>query len=583
MKDAEWRPRILIGNAANGSSQFMKAYFATLAIFLSLSPPAGGQDSLQDRELAARVDAIFSPYARPGAPGCAVSAMKAGRILYGRGYGMADVAHGIPLTQQTPLFVASTSKQFTALAVLLLESDGKLRLDDDVRKHVPEVPDFGHRITIRTLLNHTSGLREQWNLFYMAGWRNSDVETRADFLALIRRQRALNHPPGAEFAYNNTGYTLLAIIVERVSGVSFRRFIIDRIFTPLGMMHSEVREEVGQVVPHLAAGYWGHDPANLRTARPPYSFAGPTGVVTSVEDLARWDANFYQPRIGTQALLNQMITPSRLADGTEFGYGMGFFIGSHRGHRMISHAGSDPGYRADIVRFPAEKLTVAVLCNAFDIAPTPLALQVADLYLPHTDEPTPSSPTLESPSGIASGDPAALAGLYWNDATLQTLRFFHEQGKLLLDGGGEGRFELRPLGNDAYRLMEAPRRFVLTFVKQAGSLAVRLDVEGSPLREYQRVADTKPNPTVLRALAGRYFSRELDFTWTVVVRDGGLVLERHRMDPAPLSPVFGEVFQSEDGFVLAFRRDSPVGPPVLEVSTERARRVRFTRLQPAKP
>jgi len=396
---------------------------------------------------------------------------------------------------------------------------------------------------------------------------------------MIRRQRALNHVPGAEFAYNSTGYTLLGLVVERVSGVSFRRFVIDRIFTPLGMAHSDVQEDVDQVVAHRATGYWGHDPANLRTARPSNSFAGPNGVVTSVEDLARWDANFYEHRVGTEELLNQMSTPGRLADGTEFGYGLGLFIGSHRGRKMISHAGSDYGYKADFVRFPAEQLTVAVLCNAFDIAPTPLALQVADLYLPRTDEPTgPSSPALALPGNSVSESAAAFAGLYWNEATMQGNRFFYEQGKLLLDGGGEGKFALRPLGNNAYRLMEAPRRFVFTFfTRRDGLLAVRVEVEGSPVHELSRVADTKPNAAALRALEGRYFSPELDVTWTFVVRDGALVLERHRWKPSPLSPVFGNIFQAE-GFVLAFRRDSRTRTLVLEITTERARRLRFSRV-----
>jgi CubicO group peptidase (beta-lactamase class C family) len=394
---------------------------------------------------------------------------------------------------------------------------------------------------------------------------------------MIRRQRALNHLPGAEFSYNSSGYTFLGLVVERVSGVSFRRFVIDRIFTPLGMAHSDVQEDVDQVIPHRATGYWGHDPAKLRTARPSYSFAGHGGVVTSVEDLAKWDANFYERRVGTQDMLNQMSTPGRLADGTEFGYGMGLFIGTHRGHKMISHAGSDYGYKADFIRFPAEQLTVAVVCNAFDIAPTPLALQVADLYLPRKDEPDVSS-TPSLPGNSVPESAAAFAGLYWNAATMQGNRFFYEQGKLLLDGGGEGKFELRALGNNAYRLMEAPRRFVFTFfTRRDGLRAVRVEVEGSPVHELRRVVDTKPNAAALRALAGSYYSPELDVTWTFVVRDGALVLERHRWKASPLSPVFGDIFQAE-GFVLAFRRDSQSRKLVLEITTERVRRLQFTRL-----
>jgi hypothetical protein len=296
-----------------------------------------------------------------------------------------------------------------------------------------------------------------------------------------------------------------------------------------------------------------------------------------VEDLARWDANFNEPTVGTRALLNQMSTPGRLTDGFEFGYGLGLFIGTHRGRKTISHAGSDYGSKADFIRFPAEQLTVAVLCNAFDIFPTPLALRVADLYLPRTEEP-PALPSATSalPSNNVPESAAAFAGLYWNDVIMQPYRFVYKQGKLLLDGS-EGMFELRPLGNDAYRLMEAPRRYIFTFVRRAGSLAVSVDHEGSPVREYRQVADTKPNAAALRALEGQYYSPELDVTWTFVVRNGGLVLERHRWKPSPLSPVFENVFMAE-GFVLAFRRDAPAHTLVLEITTERVRRVRFTRV-----
>jgi len=491
---------------------------------------------------------------------------------------MADVAHGIPLTPQTNFIVASTSKSFTALAVLLLVNEGKLKLDDDIRQFVSEVPDLGHTITIRMLLNHTSGLRELGNLFYFSAWRTTDEQYKSDALEMIRRQRALNHLPGAEFSYNSSGYTFLALIVERVSGVSFRRFVIDRIFTPLGMTQSEVQEDIDQVIPKRATGYWGHDPANLRTARPSNSFPGPNGIVTSVEDLARWDANFYARKVGTEALLNQMTTPGRLNDGSEFGYGMGFFIGTHGGRKMISHAGSAFGYKADFIRFPAEQITVTVLCNAFDIAPTPLALQVADLYLPPAAEASSAPPTTPPGSSVPVPENAGLAGLYWNEKTMQGNRFFYEENKLFLDGGGEGKFELRPLGNNSYRLTAAPRRYIFTFIaRRDGSRAVLVDVEGSPVNELTRVTETKPNAAALQALAGSYYSPELDITWKFVVRDGALVLERHRWKPSPLSPVYGNIFQTE-GFVLAFRRDSRSRQAVLEVTTERVRRLQFTRL-----
>ncbi|MGI8499297.1 MAG: serine hydrolase domain-containing protein [Gemmatimonadaceae bacterium] len=549
---------------------------------LAGSRAQGGTDSL-----AARVDSIFAPFTRRDAPGCEVAVVHAGTLLYQTAYGMADVALEVPLTPATPTLIASASKQFTALGILLLVQDGRLALDDDVRRYVSEVPRFGHPITVRQLLTHTSGLREQWNLFYMAGWRSSDLETKDDFLRLVQRQRALNFTSGTEFLYSNTGYTLLAIIIERVSGMSFRQFLQMWIFTPLEMSHSGVREDPGQPVAHLAAGYWGHAPSDLRLARVPFGFAGPTGVFTTVEDLAKWDANFYEARVGSIPLLALMSTPGRLTDGTATGYGMGLFVGTYQKRRMISHAGSDPGYKADIVRFPDERLTVAVLCNAFDVAPTPLALRVADIYLgalPATSDSAgegrrgavmSSRPQAVSASAIPA---TSLAGIYWwNRSTAQTRRFFLEDGVLLLDGGGEGKFKLTPLGNNRYQLGAAPRRYVFAFQRRAAyRLSVVEEVEGSRPLSYEAVRATRM--TAERELVGSYYSTELEVRWDVELRNGRLELDRHRMDPAILTRVFGDVFQAENFFVIEFVRDAAGSPVAVDVTTERARHVRFERV-----
>jgi CubicO group peptidase (beta-lactamase class C family) len=553
------------------------------AVFLLWGIGASAQSPASRDSIDSRIAAIFAPFARTDAPGCVVSVFRAGAVLYTGGFGMADVSHDIPLTDTTRMAIASMSKQFTAMAVLLLEAEGKIRLKDDIRRYIPELPVFGQPITIRHLLNHTSGLRDYWNLFDMAGWRTSDVETQTDLLWLLHRQEGLNYPTGTEFLYNNTGYSLLALLVERVSGTTFRRFVTERVFGRLGMAHSDVKAEVGQVVKGLATGYWGHDPAALRVARPPFSFTGPTGVVTTVRDLARWDANFYAPRVGTRALLDSMSTPQRLDDGTTIGYGMGLFIGTHRGRRMISHAGSDPGYKADFIRFPEDSLSVAVLCNAFDIAPTPLALQVADFYLPATARAT-TAPPVSAPEVMPAPDISSripvrtLAGLYWNNTSGGLHRFFEENDQLVLDGGGEGRFPLAALGNNAYRLTAAPRRFVFTFVQRPGvPIALEVDVEGSPPRTYARVPEATRAATPLGRLAGTYYSRELDMTWTLVLHAGKLVLQRPRVEPVPLTNLFGNVFLSENGFLLEFSRDKSGKPVSVDVTTERVRRLRFTR------
>jgi CubicO group peptidase (beta-lactamase class C family) len=543
---------------------------ASLAAAAATAQQAAPPDSIPSR-----IAAIFAPYARTNAPGCAVGAFRAGAVLYSGGFGMTDVAHHLPLTDTTAIPVASLSKQFTAFTVLLLEAEGKLALDDDVRRYVPELPMFGPPITIRNLLNHTSGLRDTWNLFDMAGWRITEEETASDMLWLIQRQRALNHLPGAEFRYNSTGFFLLSLLAERVSGVPFQRLVSERVFGPLGMTRSVVKADMDQVVDGLATGYWGHDPAGLLVARPPFSWTGATGVVTTVRDLARWDANYYRTTVGTVALRDAMAAPGRLTDGTAIGHGLGQYLGRYRGRRMLSHAGSDPGYRSEFIRFPEDSLTVTVLCNAFDIAPTPLALRVADLYLAGGDSvATVAGAHARSPA-IA---PKTLAGLYWHAATGNAYTFYFENDQLLLDGGGEGKFPLAPLGDNSYRLTAAPRRYVLTFRQGPGArLAVEENIEGSPPRTFERVPEAARSGSPLLSLAGAYYSPELEVTWTFVVGGRKLALQRHRMQPDSLDHLFGNVFQSRHGFLLEFSPGRNGRAAAVDVSTERVRRLRFTR------
>jgi CubicO group peptidase (beta-lactamase class C family) len=549
-------------------------WLGILASLLAAAAPA--QPSAAADSIPGRIAAIFAPYARSDAPGCAVGVFRAGAVLYSGGFGMADLAHRIPLTDTTAMSVASLSKQFTAFTLLLLEAEGKFRLDDDIRRYVPELPVFGPPITIRRLLNHTSGLRDTWNLFDMAGWRITDEETASDMLWLIRRQRALNHPPGAEFRYNSTGYFLLSLLAERVSGSPFQRLVSERVFGPLGMSRSVVKADIDQVVDGLATGYWGHDPARLRVARPPFSWTGATAVVTTIRDLARWDANYHAPRVGTRALRDSMSVPGRLSDGTVIGYGPGQYLGRYRGRRMLSHAGSDPGYKADFIRFPEDSLTVTVLCNAFDIAPTPLALRVADVYLKGGDSAV--ATVVDVPDRAPAIAPRTLAGLYWHAASGNAYTFYFENDGLLLDGGGEGKFLLAPLGGNAYRLTAAPRRYVLTFLgRPGGLLGVEENIEGSPKRTFERVPDAARAGTPLAPLAGDYYSPELEVTWTIALAGGKLVLQRHRMEPDSLSRLFGDVFASRYGFVLEFTRGGKGKTTTVDVSTERVRRIRFTR------
>ena len=257
-----------------------------------------GQTPPAPENLPAKVDAVFQKMDSTVSPGCALSVMKDGKIIYERGYGMADLDHNVPITPTTVFHVASMSKQFVAASILMLARQGKLSLDDPARKYIPELPDFGTPITIRELMHHTSGLRDQWDLLGLSGWRYSqDLITNDDVLYVVSHQKELNFPPGTKHLYSNTGYTLLGEIVKRVSGQSLRGFTTTSIFQPLEMKNTHFRDDHAEIVKNIAYGYTP-DKDTFKLSVTNFDTVGATSLMTTVEDLALWDENFYNSRVG---------------------------------------------------------------------------------------------------------------------------------------------------------------------------------------------------------------------------------------------------------------------------------------------
>src|SRR3954468_14958036 len=264
----------------------------------------------------AKIDAIFARFARQDSPGCILGVSRAGKVVYEKAYGMADLERDVPITPASIFHVASISKQFTAMSILLLEQQGKLSIDDEVRKYIPELPDYGKRITLRHLLQHTSGIRDQWTLLRIAGWRDDDLITEDDVMWAVTRQRALNFDPGAEYLYSNSGFTLLAVIVKRVSGHSLREFADDQIFKPLGMTHTHFHDDHTMVVPYRTSAYEPREAGGWSVSIPVFDTYGATSLFTTADDLLRWEQNFSAPVVGSPALLARMQQEGILNDGT---------------------------------------------------------------------------------------------------------------------------------------------------------------------------------------------------------------------------------------------------------------------------
>jgi CubicO group peptidase (beta-lactamase class C family) len=329
---------------------------------------------------AAKVDQLLKKWDRSDAPGCVVAVLKDGNRVYQYSGGAADVEFGVPLTLTTLFLVASVSKQFTAYAIMLLVFGGRLSLDDDVRKHLPELPDYGKTITVRHLIHHTSGVREYFPLLNFAGWRTDDVVTEKDLFDLVCRQKGLNFEPGAEYSYCNTGYFLLGMIVKRVSGQSLKEFTTKEIFKPLGMNNTVVRDDYRQVIRNASESY-SPNGGGFNRVFLPHGLAGATNLFTTAEDLAIWDRNFYDPKIGGKSIIDAMHLKGKLTSGEEINYAAGLRIDKYRGLKTVEHTGAHGGFRTVITRFPEQHFTVIVLSNRSDFLTSNLARQIADIYL----------------------------------------------------------------------------------------------------------------------------------------------------------------------------------------------------------
>ena len=346
---------------------------ASLAAGVSAQAPAPSS-------LTRQVDEIFSSFT-PDGPGCAVAVYQHAKVILAKGYGSANLEYGVPITPATPFIVGSVAKQFTAAAIALLIEEKRIALTDDVRKYVPELADYGTPITIDHLVHHTSGLRDWWELVGLAGLRYDDTYTVQDVLDMTARQHGLNFAPGERYVYSNTGYIVLGLVVQRVTGKSLREFAADRIFGPLMMTASHYQDD--HTLPVRGRAYAYSPAADGRYTINVWNndLVGQGGVMTTVLDLAKWDENFYSGAVGGPGFLQRQLERGKLNAGTQLAYAFGLTIGAYRGLDLVEHSGSTGGYRAVLTRFPKQHTSIAVLCNVSNAVPTTLAHRVADYVL----------------------------------------------------------------------------------------------------------------------------------------------------------------------------------------------------------
>jgi CubicO group peptidase (beta-lactamase class C family) len=441
---------------------------------------------------AQSIDSIFSAFASNQSPGCAAGAVGADAPLFARAWGMADLEHGVPLAPASVFYMASVSKQFTALSILLLEREGKLRLGDRARTYVPELPDYADAITIRHLLHHTSGLRDYLTLSALAGNPQDYPITERAVLNALARQTRLNFEPGAEHLYSNSGYVLLSIIVHRVSGRPLDEFARDHIFTPLGMQNTRFQHDHTSPIPGRAIGYIRRG-ENWRIANSLLDVVGDGGMYSTVEDMMRWAAAFERPEFAP--LLARMYSPGALGDGRAIpnGYGMGLVTGTYRGMQSVSHGGALAGYRTYFLRLPAQKLTIVTLCNNAAANPARLGQMVADVYAPAV---TTAASTVAGGAPQAAGGPPqsppqtpvppqlaqALTGVFYSPELDATYRIVAGSDAVTLEVGSNAPVRLNLAGPDT--LIAAPPVFLmLVAVRDGGGRVTGLELNAGRVRD----------------------------------------------------------------------------------------------------
>jgi CubicO group peptidase (beta-lactamase class C family) len=464
-----------------------------------------------------------------------------GAITYSRGYGLASLEQRVPITPRTVFDVGSVSKQFTAASIMLLAIDGKLSLDDDVRRFLPELPDLGARVTIRHLLTHTSGWHDYTDIMVLDGWDERDHTTNREAWDALRRQRALNFAPGSTFRYDNTGYFLLGEVVSRVSGQSLAAFAHDRMFAPLGMTSTRFLDDTRQIVPERATGYAPAEKGFV-VEMSNWDQIGDGGVQTSVEDLARWESNFDSPRVGGAPLLRLMLTHGRLNDGRELAYTAGLTRDSYRGMERVVHGGAWAGYRAMLMRFPEDRLSLLLTCNRADANTTALAQGVADVLIDSTKHPRMTivgTTTREDYTDTA-------VGMYASDAEGGVARF--EAREHVLWGGGA-----LPLPREsANRFVDPSSGVRFTFSKDRVVIQPPAGIPDT----LHRVNQVSSLPaSALREYVGTYASPEVRGSYDVVLHRDTLWVHLWRGDDIALSPIYTDAFGSDALPIVRFVRD----------------------------
>ena len=528
-----------------------------------------------------QVDALFERWNTLESSGAVISIVDKNELVYLQGYGSANLEYNIPNDPRSSVFeIASVAKQFTSFCILLLEKEGLLSLDDDIRKYIPEVPDFGYRITLRHLATHTSGLRDQWNLLQLAGWRMDDVITNAHVFRLVERQQTLNFIPGDEFRYSNTGHTLLAEVVGRVSGKTFANFARENIFKPLEMNNSIFVDDHELIIENLAYSYDGDIDEGFRKSVLCISSVGATNLFTTAEDMGKWAMNFNNPKVGSKEIIAKLNEVPLLNNGDQSEYALGQYPISYKGLNGFEHSGAEAAYESYFIRFPEHGFAVSVLSNNGAFWAEGRGHQIVDIYLSdyfNNQKEEEKSAKQETPAIVEVNGTIQkkYQSRYWCDSEGLQRSIIWEDGFLWYRRNKKDQTKLLPISENQFILEGVPADVLVSFDRLENG---KYEMTFSDRNE-QLIFDAMQS-VELTDYIGNFYSDELDTYYKLLILDGDLVAQHQRNEDIILHPISFDRFHSRTWYFknIKFERDADGNVSHFLISNRGVTKLRFRKV-----
>ncbi len=540
----------------------------TLLIGLSLFITLGASAQISNIPLQ-KVDSLFLNWNKPNHPGGAVAVMKDKKVIFSHAYGMASLEYLVPNSTGTIFNTGSVSKQFTAMGIVRLEAQGKLSFDDDIRKYIPELPDFGETITIRHLLHHTSGLRSLHALFALAGWRHDDSRTNEDLNRIILNQNALNFKPGSQFLYCNTGYMLMVNIIENVTGEKFKVWMKANVFDELNMPQTYVEDDYRRVVPNNATSYYGKSDFNRAVEY--WGYVGSGNMHSTTHDLLTWLSNFNDPHPGWESSFEKMQTIDPLNNGGENNYAFGVFVDKHLGKKRIQHGGAIGGFRAFVATYPDDDLNIAVLTNFSAGNPGSQSNKIAEIILGKnkvnkSKEVSPKSVTL------STKELQQFEGDYWNDIEKYSRSIYLKNDTLRYLRSENNESPIVPIKNKIFKMLNVNDDLTISF----DGKQMNVSVDKQPPSIFNLIIDKDVSDQELSEYAGQYYSTEVETTYTISIREDSIQMYHPRHGLIGLEVLFKDVLVGDWPVgTVQVKRDSNNKVSGISISNGRVRNAWF--------